>query len=121
MNRILLMLILCCCCGQARAQYVTNLTLLKNQFITGEPVVAVVTVTNRSGGDVIGGGHGARDWLQFEITSGVLHGLLKLKFPLPGHVQRGEKIRDQTQENWVVIRNNLGKVEVPQGSHQHLL
>jgi hypothetical protein len=62
------MLILCCCCGQARAQYVTNLTLLKNQFITGEPVVAVVTVTNRSGGDVIVGGHGARDWLQFEIT-----------------------------------------------------
>ena len=68
MNRILLLLILCCCCGQARAQYVTNLTLLKNQFITGEPVVAVVTVTNRSGGDVIVGGHGARDWLQFEIT-----------------------------------------------------
>jgi hypothetical protein len=68
MNRILLLVILCCFCGQARAQYVTNLTLLKNQFITGEPVVAVVTVTNRSGGDVIVGGHGARDWLQFEIT-----------------------------------------------------
>ncbi|OYW76220.1 MAG: hypothetical protein B7Z37_09840 [Verrucomicrobia bacterium 12-59-8] len=68
MNRLLLMLILCLCCGQARAQYVTNLTLLKNQFITGEPVVAVVTVTNRSGADVIVGGHGSRDWLQFEIT-----------------------------------------------------
>ena len=69
MNRLLLLMILCCCCcGQARAQYVTNLTLLKNQFITGEPVVAVVTITNRSGGDVIVGGHGARDWLQFEIT-----------------------------------------------------
>jgi len=68
MNRILLLLILCLCCGQARAQYVTNLTLLKNQFLTGEPVVAVVSVTNRSGADVIVGGHGARDWLQFEIT-----------------------------------------------------
>lgn len=68
MNRILLLMILCLCCGQARAQYVTNLTLLKNQFLTGEPVVAVVTVTNRSGADVVLGGHGARDWLQFEIT-----------------------------------------------------
>jgi hypothetical protein len=68
MNRIFLLLILCLCCGQARAQYVTNLTLLKNQFITGEPVVAVVSVTNRSGADVIVGGHGAKDRLQFEIT-----------------------------------------------------
>ncbi|WP_395740062.1 hypothetical protein [Prosthecobacter sp.] len=68
MNRILFLMILCLCCGQARAQYVTNLTLLKNQFLTGEPVVAVVTVTNRSGADVIVGGHGSRDWLQFEIT-----------------------------------------------------
>ena len=68
MNRILLLLILCLCCGQARAQYVTNLTLLKNQFLTGEPVVAVVSITNRSGADVIVGGHGAPDWIQFEIT-----------------------------------------------------
>ncbi len=68
MNRLLLLLILCLCCGQAHAQYVTNLTLLKNQFLTGEPVVAVVSVTNRSGADVIVGGHGSRDWLQFEIT-----------------------------------------------------
>ena len=68
MNRILLLLILCLCCGQARAQYVTNLTLLKNQFLTGEPVVAEVTVINRSGADVIVGGHGSREWLQFEIT-----------------------------------------------------
>lgn len=68
MNRLLLLLILCLCCGQARAQYVTNLTLLKNQFLTGEPVVAVVSITNRSGADVIVGGHGSRDWLQFEIT-----------------------------------------------------
>ncbi|MFC5455339.1 hypothetical protein [Prosthecobacter fluviatilis] len=68
MNRIFLLIFLCLCCSHARAQYVTNLTLLKNQFLTGEPVVAVVSVTNRSGGDVIVGGHGARDWLQFEIT-----------------------------------------------------
>ncbi|WP_395741819.1 hypothetical protein [Prosthecobacter sp.] len=68
MNRLFLLLILCLCCGQARAQYVTNLTLIKDHFLTGEPVVAVVSITNRSGADVIVGGHGSRDWLQFEIT-----------------------------------------------------
>ncbi len=68
MNRLLLLLTLCLFSGAAQAQYVTNLTLLKNQFITGEPVVAVVSITNRSGADVVVGGHGARDWLQFEIT-----------------------------------------------------
>ena len=68
MNRVFLLLILSLFCGHAHAQYVTNLTLLKSQFLTGEPVVAVVTVTNRSGAEVIVGGHGSRDWLQFEIT-----------------------------------------------------
>jgi len=69
MNRFLLsMLTLMLAAAVARGQYVTNLTLQKTQFITGEPVVAVVTVINRSGADVIVGGHGARDWLHFEIT-----------------------------------------------------
>lgn len=68
MNRHLLLLILCLCFNQAHAQYVTNLTLLKDQFLTGEPVVAEVTITNRSGADVFVGGHGSRDWLQFEIS-----------------------------------------------------
>lgn len=75
MNRILLLMILCLCYGQARAQYVTNLTLLKNQFLTGEPVVAVVSITNRSGADVIVGGHGSREWLQFEISQSTGHNL----------------------------------------------
>lgn len=68
MNRFLFLFILCLCTSAARAQYVTNLKLLKDQFLTGEPVVAVVTIINRSGADVIVGGHGSRDWLQFEIT-----------------------------------------------------
>jgi hypothetical protein len=68
MNRLLLLLTFCLLTGAARAQYVTNLTLHKNQFLTGEPVVATVTIINRSGADAIVGGHGARDWLQFEIT-----------------------------------------------------
>ena len=68
MNRLLPLLILCLCATAARAQYVTNLTLSKDQYLTGEPVVATITIINRSGADVILGGHGARDWLHFEIT-----------------------------------------------------
>lgn len=68
MNRALLLLVLCLLASTAHAQYVTNLNLPKNQFLSGEPVVATVTITNRSGADVVLGGHGARDWLQFEIT-----------------------------------------------------
>ena len=68
MNRILLLLTFCLLSGAAHAQYVTNLTLQKNQFLSGEPVVAEVTIINRSGADVVVGGHGARDWLHFEIT-----------------------------------------------------
>lgn len=68
MTRFFLLLLVSLFSSAAHAQYVTNLTLSKDQFLTGEPVVATVTVVNRSGGDVIVGGHGARDWLQFEIT-----------------------------------------------------
>lgn len=68
MNRLFLLLTACLMAGAAHGQYVTNLSLLKNQFLTGEPVVAVVTIINRSGADVIVGGHGARPWLQFQIT-----------------------------------------------------
>ncbi len=68
MNRVLFLLALGLFVSTAHAQYVTNLHLSKNQFLSGEPVVASVTITNRSGADVILGGHGARDWLQFEIT-----------------------------------------------------
>jgi len=76
MNRLLLLLSAgLLAAGTANAQYVTNLTLLKNQFLTGEPVVAQVTIINRSGADVVLGGHGARDWLQFEITEATGHRL----------------------------------------------
>ena len=49
MKRFFLLLTCCLLTSAAQAQYLTNLTLLKNQFITGEPVVAEVRITNRSG------------------------------------------------------------------------
>ena len=68
MNRLLLLLFLFLSATAVRGQYVTHIALNKNQFLTGEPVVAEVTIINRSGADVIVGGHGAKDWLHFAIT-----------------------------------------------------
>lgn len=68
MKRLLPLLILCLFADAAHAQYLTNVTLLKDHFLTGEPIVAEVRIVNRSGADVVVGGHGSRDWLQFEIT-----------------------------------------------------
>ena len=63
--RIFLLLVLFA--SSAVAQYATNLTLSKNNFLQGEPLVASVTITNRSGADVIVGGKGSRPWLQFHF------------------------------------------------------
>lgn len=65
MKRFLLLLTLAI--STAQAQYATNLTLQKNSFLLNEPVLAFVTITNRSGADVIVGGVGARPWMQFQF------------------------------------------------------
>lgn len=64
MRSFLLLLFLA---SSAMAQYASNLTLQKSNFLQGEPLLAFVTITNRSGADVILGGVGARPWLQFQF------------------------------------------------------
>lgn len=64
MRTLLFLLLLA---SSALAQYATNLTLPKNNFLQGEPMVAIVTITNRSGADVIVGGKGSRPWIQFQF------------------------------------------------------
>ena len=59
--------------------------------------------------------------LQLEVTGCVFHGLFKLNLPLSGHIQGREQVTDQPKEDWVVIRDNLGQVEVSESSHQHLI
>jgi hypothetical protein len=58
--------------------------------------------------------------LQFEIAGRVLDGLLELELALAGNVQRGEEVGNQTEEHRVVVRHDLGEVEVSQSSHQNL-
>lgn len=55
--------------GKAHAQYMTNITLNKQTYLTYETVEATVTISNRSGGDVVMGGPNGMAWLTFDITN----------------------------------------------------
>lgn len=46
----------------------TNITLNKDNFLTYEGVEATITVTNRSGADIVMGGPNGLPWLSFDIT-----------------------------------------------------
>lgn len=47
--------------------------------------------------------------------------LLKIQVSLPRHVQSREEVPDQPHEHRQVISHNLGDIEVPQCSHEHLV
>jgi hypothetical protein len=51
------------------AQYLVNLSVDRATYLAQEPVLATVTVTNRSGADTVLGGKGNERWLSFEVTS----------------------------------------------------
>lgn len=53
--------------GVAKAQYVVEVKLDKDTYLTQEAVQARVTITNRSGADVEMGGPNGGNWLTFEI------------------------------------------------------
>lgn len=51
-----------------RAQYDVSVKLDKDTYLTFEGVEATVTITNRSGSDIVMGGPTGDTWLTFEIT-----------------------------------------------------
>lgn len=51
-----------------RAQYEIGVKLNKETYLTYEGVEATVTITNRSGADVVMGGPNGAAWLSFDIT-----------------------------------------------------
>ena len=50
------------------AQFQVGVTLDKHIYVSQEPMTCVVTVTNRSGADVVLGGPNGRKWLSFAMT-----------------------------------------------------
>ena len=51
----------------AHAQYEVTLHMSKIEYVAQEPMVAKVTITNRSGADVILGGPSGKAWLSFNV------------------------------------------------------
>jgi hypothetical protein len=52
----------------ARAQFMTNVALDKPAYLTYEPAEATITISNKSGSDVVMGGPNGQAWLNFEVT-----------------------------------------------------
>lgn len=61
--------LLCCAASFAQAQITTTLRLNKNQYVAGEPVIAIVSVTNHAGRELVFQGDGRRDWLEFFVKN----------------------------------------------------
>ena len=53
--------------GDARGQYMIQLNLDKKTFLSQEPMKATVAISNNSGTDVVMGGRGNSNWLQFHL------------------------------------------------------
>lgn len=57
------------CASSAQAQLATSLKLLKNQHLAGEPVIAVVTITNHAGRELVFRSDGRFQWLDFVVKT----------------------------------------------------
>ncbi|MDP3851585.1 MAG: hypothetical protein Q8Q59_13840 [Luteolibacter sp.] len=55
------------CAGSAQAQLAASLQIAKKQHLAGEAVIAVVTVTNHSGRDLVFQSDGRFQWLDFIV------------------------------------------------------
>ena len=55
------------CAGPAQAQIATSLRVSKQHYLAGEPVMAVVTITNHAGREIFFHSDGRFQWLDFTI------------------------------------------------------
>ena len=58
------------CAASAQAQIATSLRVSKQQYLAGEPVMAVVTITNHAGKDLLFHSDGRFQWLDFSLKDG---------------------------------------------------
>jgi hypothetical protein len=57
------------CAASAQAQLATSLKITKNQHLAGEPVIAIVTVTNHAGKELVFNSDGRFQWLNFVVKT----------------------------------------------------
>ena len=51
-------------------------------------------------------------WLQMKVMYSLLDFALKVVVVFAGHIECGEQIANETHEDWQIIRDNLGHVEI---------
>ena len=57
------------CAVSAQAQLATSLKLAKREHLAGEPVIAVVTITNHAGKELVFRSDGRFQWLDFIVKT----------------------------------------------------
>lgn len=80
-SRLCLIAIALCFCQPAAAQFAAGLRLDKTNYLALEQVTATVTVSNRSGADVVMSGSSQGNWLAFEVTDGTGRTLTPIAMP----------------------------------------
>ena len=96
------LLLLLCLTGAAHAQFAVSLSLPRTNFLALEAIPATVTLTNRSGAEVVLGGPGRASWLSFQMTDNGGHELAPLdvdasdmvQIPPGGTIQRKIVVTD---------------------------
>lgn len=84
--RLALCLLFLAGAGAARAQYEISLKLNKDIYLTYEGVEATVTVTNRTGADVVMGGPNNTAWLSFDIIDPQGRPVPPMRFQSPENI-----------------------------------
>lgn len=75
--------------ASAHAQLSASLQMSKRQYVAGEPVMAVINITNHSGRDLVFGGSDRISWLDFIVRTGQGHPLTPFRAPAFGTVTIG--------------------------------
>lgn len=68
-NPLRILLLLMIVTSAANAQISASLQLNKSQYVAGEPVVAVLSITNHAGRELVFHGDGRRGWLDFNVRN----------------------------------------------------
>lgn len=108
------LLMVCCSLGISNAQVVANLILEKKQHVAGEPVTAVVTITNHAGRELIFQSDGRFQWLDFLLTDSNGGEIIPRKVPLfgPMKIKAGQTLARQVDLSKYFVLTEAGTYTV---------
>ncbi|MCB1225384.1 MAG: hypothetical protein KDK99_06200 [Verrucomicrobiales bacterium] len=98
----------------AAAQFAIQMDLGRKTFLANEPITATVTLTNRSGANVVMGGSGNRNWLRFlmEDSSGRQYPPVEVEADQPFMFQAGETMQRRVEISNTAMVSDIGTYSV---------